>query len=74
MPDLKYAEDDLAKKYSKIDNYFEIVTKGNRGRYEAAEGCHHCQNGEKLQSHLPAGWGELYRHLQSDTDPWYRQG
>ena len=27
LPDLKYAEDDLAKKYSKIDNYFEIVTK-----------------------------------------------
>ncbi len=27
LPDLKYAEDDLAKKYSKIDNYFEIATK-----------------------------------------------
>lgn len=27
LPDLKYAEDDLGKKYSKIDNYFEIATK-----------------------------------------------
>ena len=27
MPDLKYAEDELAKKYSKVDNYFEIATK-----------------------------------------------
>lgn len=27
MPDLKYAQDDLAKKYSKVDNYFEIATR-----------------------------------------------
>lgn len=27
LPDLKYAEDDLGKRYSKIDNYFEIATK-----------------------------------------------
>lgn len=26
LPDLKYAENDLAKKYSKIENYFEIAT------------------------------------------------
>lgn len=26
LPDLKYADDELAKKYSKIDNYFEIAT------------------------------------------------
>ena len=26
LPDLKYAEDNLARKYSKIDNYFEIAT------------------------------------------------
>lgn len=26
LPDLKYAEDDLAKKYSKIENYFEVAT------------------------------------------------
>ena len=27
LPDLKYYYDDLAKKYSKVDNYFEIATK-----------------------------------------------
>ena len=27
LPDLKYAEDELAKKYSKVDNYFETATK-----------------------------------------------
>ena len=27
LPDLKYAENEKAKKYSKIDNYFEIATK-----------------------------------------------
>ena len=27
LPDLKYAENELAFKYSKIDNYFEIATK-----------------------------------------------
>ena len=27
LPDLKYAEDELAKKYSNVNNYFEISTK-----------------------------------------------
>ena len=27
LPDLKYAEEEIAKKFSKIDNYFEIATK-----------------------------------------------
>ena len=27
LPDLKFAENGLAKKYSKVDNYFEIATK-----------------------------------------------
>ena len=27
LPDLKYAENELAKKYSKIDNYFKIATE-----------------------------------------------
>lgn len=27
LPDLKYAENELGKKYSKIDNYFEIATR-----------------------------------------------
>ena len=26
LPDLKYAEEDLARKYSKIENYFNIAT------------------------------------------------
>ena len=27
LPDLKYYDEEIAKKYSKIDNYFEIATK-----------------------------------------------
>lgn len=27
LPDLKYAENEIAKKYSKVDNYFEIATE-----------------------------------------------
>lgn len=27
LPDLKYAENEVAKKYSKIDNYFEVATE-----------------------------------------------
>ena len=33
LPDLKYAEDDLAKRYSKIDNYFEITTTAIQEMY-----------------------------------------
>ena len=33
LPDLKYAEDDLAKRYSKIDNYFEITTMAIQEMY-----------------------------------------
>ena len=33
LPDLKYYYDDLAKKYSKVDNYFEIVTKAIQEMY-----------------------------------------
>ena len=33
LPDLKYYYDDLAKKYSKVDNYFEIATKAIREMY-----------------------------------------
>lgn len=28
LPDLKYAEEETAKKFSKVDDYFEIATKG----------------------------------------------
>ena len=34
LPDLKYAEDELAKKYSKVDNYFEIATKAIQEMYK----------------------------------------
>lgn len=27
LPDLKYAENEIGKKYSKVDNYFEVATK-----------------------------------------------
>ena len=33
LPDLKYAENELAKKYSKIENYFEIATKAIKEMY-----------------------------------------
>ena len=33
LPDLKYAENDLDKKYSKVDNYFEIATKAIKEMY-----------------------------------------
>ena len=34
LPDLKYAENDLGKKYSKVDNYFEIATKAIKEMYK----------------------------------------
>ena len=34
LPDLKYAENELGKKYSKIDNYFEIATKAIKEMYK----------------------------------------
>lgn len=33
LPDFKYYYDDLAKKYSKVDNYFEIATKAIQEMY-----------------------------------------
>lgn len=33
LPDLKYAEDDLAKRLSKVDNYFEITTNAIKEMY-----------------------------------------
>ncbi len=34
LPDLKYYSNELAKKYSKINNYFEIATKAIKKMYE----------------------------------------
>ena len=33
LPDLKYYDNDLAKKYSKVDNYFEIATEAIKEMY-----------------------------------------
>ena len=33
LPDLKYAEDDLGKKYSNVDNYFKIATSAIKEMY-----------------------------------------
>lgn len=33
LPDLKYAENELAKKYSKVNNYFEITTNAIKEMY-----------------------------------------
>lgn len=38
LPDLKYAENDLAKKYSHIENYFEIATSSIREMYRQVGG------------------------------------
>ena len=34
LPDLKYYSDEIAKKYSGVDNYFEIATKAIRQMYK----------------------------------------
>lgn len=34
LPDLKYFSNDISKKYSRIDNYFEIATKAIKKMYE----------------------------------------
>ena len=33
LPDFKYSDDDLAKRLSKVDNYFEIVTEALKEMY-----------------------------------------
>lgn len=45
LPDLKYAEDDLAKKYSKIDNYFEIATRAIKEMYNQVGENEYDENG-----------------------------
>ncbi len=34
LPDLKYYSDDLSKKYSKVDKYFQIATKAIKEMYK----------------------------------------
>ena len=38
LPDLKYYYDDLARKYSKVDNYFEIATSAIKEMYNQIGG------------------------------------
>ena len=38
LPDFKYADNKIAKKYSKIDNYFEVVTSAIREMYNQVGG------------------------------------
>ena len=45
LPDLKYAEKDLAKKYSKIENYFEIATSAIKEMYRQAGENEYDENG-----------------------------
>lgn len=45
LPDLKYAENDLAEKYSKIDNYFEIATAAIQEMYKQVGKNEYDENG-----------------------------
>lgn len=45
LPDLKYAEKDLAKKYSKIENYFEIATSAIKEMYRQVGENEYDENG-----------------------------
>ena len=45
LPDLKYAEDELAKKYSKVDNYFNIATSAIKEMYKQVGKAEFDENG-----------------------------
>ena len=45
LPELKYAENDLAKKYSKIENYFEIATSAIKEMYRQVGKNEYDENG-----------------------------
>lgn len=56
MPDLKYADNSVAFKYSKVDNYFEIATKAIEYMYSQVGDCEFDEN-EILKK------GVVIRHL-----------
>lgn len=56
LPDLKYAENDLAKKYSKIDNYFEFATSAIKEMYNQVGSLEFDKNGIVKK-------GVIIRHL-----------
>ena len=45
LPDLKYAEEDLARKYSKIENYFNIATSAIKEMYSQVGKNEYDENG-----------------------------
>lgn len=56
LPDLKYYSNDLAKKYSKVDNYFEIATNAIMEMYKQV-------GGVKLNKEGLIKKGVIIRHL-----------
>ena len=56
MPDLKYAEEMLGKKFSGVDNYFEIAIKSIKKMYEQV-------GGVKLDENGVIKKGVIIRHL-----------
>ena len=56
LPDLKYAENDLAKQYSNINNYFEIATKAIKEMYRQVGNIEFDENGIAKK-------GIIIRHL-----------
>lgn len=56
MPDLKYAENSLAKKYSKVDNYFEIATNAIKEMKKQVGNLEYDENGILKK-------GVIIRHL-----------
>lgn len=45
MPDLKYYSNELSKKYSNVDNYFEIATEAIKEMYDQAGTARFDENG-----------------------------
>ena len=56
LPDLKYYDNEIAKKYSKIENYFEIATKAIKEMYRQV-------GGPKLNEQGMIQRGLMIRHL-----------
>lgn len=56
LPDLKYYYNDLAKKYSKVDNYFEIATSAIKEMYSQVKDFKFNKNGVMQK-------GMIIRHL-----------
>lgn len=56
LPDLKYSNDEIAKKYSKVENYFEIATKAIKEMERQVDVPEFCKNGN-IQK------GLIVRHL-----------